>query len=493
MIPTETAILSLDVGTSSVRTLLFDGRARQIEGFGAQIPYRVLTTPDGGVEVDADELAGLSAESLTQIHNQMQASGIRPSAVAFCTFWHNVLGVRADGSAATPIIHLFDTRSAGAARALAQRIDARQQHSRTGCVLHPSYLPAKLLWLSETHAGAFRASARWMSFGEYFYWKLFGRWVASTSMASGTGLWNQNANDYDDGILSVLPISREQLAPAADMDQPLCSLRAEYRSRWPAFDGVPWFPALGDGACNNIGSGCITPDRFALMVGTSGAMRGVTEAPRMEIPEGLWCYRVDRKRFVLGGALSNGGEVFAWMKRTLILPPDEEIEAELARLAPGAHGLTVMPLFAGERSTKWRGDARAAITGMSLHTRPIDILRASLEAVALRFRNLYDIMVDRLGEPREVVATGGALLRSPAWTQMMADALGRPVVACLEKEASSRGAVLLALERIGAIGHIRELPAETGQVFEPVPEHRQIYEDQLRRQRRLYTKLFEES
>lgn len=192
---------------------------------------------------------------------------------------------------------------------------------------------------------------------------------------------------------------------------------------------------------------------------------------------------------------SNGGRtypVLGKVTRDFRYRLIDQVEAELAAMQPGAHGLTLVPLFAGERSTKWRGDARAAITGMSMHTRPMDILRAALEAVALRFRNLYDIMVDRLGEPREVVATGGALLRSRAWTQMMADALGRPVVECLEREASSRGAALLALERIGAIAHIRDLPAETGAVIEPNPAHGAAYEELLGRQRRLYTKLFEE-
>ena len=143
------------------------------------------------------------------------------------------------------------------------------------------------------------------------------------------------------------------------------------------------------------------------MVGTSGAMRavseGVSESGQMTIPEGLWCYRVDRRRFVLGGALSNGGGVFAWMERNLALPSAEQTEKELAGMAPGAHGLTVLPLFAGERSTKWRADARAAITGMSIHTSPVEILRASLESVALRFRNIYDIMEQQLGAPIEVI------------------------------------------------------------------------------------------
>lgn len=490
---TDLSILTLDVGTSSVRTLLYDAGARQVDGFGSQLPYQEETTADGGVEIDADRLSDLAIRSLTEIHRQVDAAGRRPSAFAFSSFWHSMLGVDGAGRPCTAIIHPFDTRAAGAAKELASRIDAAELHARTGCVAHPSYWPAKLLWLSETRPEAFRAAQRWISFGEYFFLKLFGRAASSISMVSGSGLWNQNGNDYDAAILGALPVERAQLFPAAELDAPLADLAAEYARLWPRFTGIPWFPALGDGACDNIGSGCITPESFAQMVGTSGAMRAVCETDSVRIPPGLWCYRVDRRRFVLGGALSNGGEVFAWMRRTLRLPPDDEIEGGLAGMAPGAHGLTVLPLFAGERSTKWRAEARAAIAGMGVHTSPMEILRASLEAVALRFREVYEIMLAEIGRPRELIASGGALLRSPAWTQMMADALGCPLRVCLEKEATSRGAALLALERIGAIGHVRERPPELGRTFTPEAAHHPIYEQELRRQRRLYTKLFEEN
>jgi gluconokinase len=490
---TDLSILTLDVGSSSVRTLLYDSNGRQVQGLGSQIGYEMATTEHGGVEMDADQLSALAIRSLTDIHTQLVEQALACSAIAFCTFWHNLLGVDASGRPVTPILHPFDNRGADAASQLARRIDGAAQHARTGCVLHPSYWPAKLLWLSESNPEAFHAAARWMSFGEYFFLKLFGKPVGSTSMVSGSGLWNQNENHYDAEMLSVLPIDRAQLCPVAQMDQPMIGLHAEYARLWPKFSGVPWFPALGDGACDNIGSGCITPDRFSLMVGTSGAMRAVCESEFMSIPQGLWCYRVDRRRFALGGALSEGGDVYAWMKHTLALPRDDQIEARIAAMTPGAHGLTVLPLFAGERSTKWRADARAAITGLSIHSSPIEILRASLESVALRFRNVYDIMLGQIGEPTELIGSGHALLRSPALTRMMADALGRPVLICLEPEATSRGAALLAMERIGAIGHVRDRPPEMGPLFQPEESHRAIYEEQCRRQRRLYTKLFEEN
>jgi len=491
-LPDTTYIVSLDVGTSSVRTLLFDHRAVQQTAFGKQLSYRVSTTPDGGVEIDAEELARLLGECLTALHTQMRSAGLRASAVAFCTFWHSFLGVDEQGQPTTPILHLLDTRSTSYVDKLAERLDRAESHARTGTVFHTSYWPARLLWLADQHPEAIARTRHWWSFGEFFYHRLFGRAAASTSMQSGTGIWNPNRNDYDEAMLEVLPIRREQLPDPATMDEPSTGLREEWRQQWPDFDGIPWFPALGDGACNNIGSGCVTPDRVSLMVGTTGAMRAVLEQPTVEIPPGLWCYRVDRRRLVLGGALSNGGEVFAWMRRTLQLPDDAALEAELSEMTPGAHQLTLLPLFAGERSTGWRADARAAIAGMSLHTRPVEIVRAALESVSLRFRQIYELISDRIGEPREVIASGAALLKSPAWAQMMADALGRPVVSCQEPEATSRGAALLALERIGAIGHIKDLPPVTDVAYEPRIEHFAEYTAMLARQRKLYRKLFQE-
>lgn len=481
-------ILTLDAGSSSARALLFGTDGKQIPDFGSQVKYRARTTPDGGWEIDPTEFFQIASQALGQICEQLCAKTRKPAAVAMDTFWHSVVGVDADGNATTAILHPFDTRSAGAAAELARRVDNKTQHKRTGAMLHASYPPAKLLWLSQTQPEAFGRTKRWMSAGEFLFLKLLGKAAASTSMVSATGLWNQNANDYDVEMLSALPVSREQFADPAGLDEPVTG-----PCPWPELSGIPWFPALGDGASDNAGSGCTTQDRFATMVGTSGAMRAVVEAEQISIPDGLFCYRLDRRRFVIGGALSNGGEVFAWMKRTLRLPgSDEAIEAQLAALQPAQHGLTMLPFLAGERSTGWRPDARAAITGLAANTSPIDILQASLEAVALRFRSVYDLMRDAIGAPREMIASGAALLRSPAWTRMIADTLGYPLTPCVEPEATSRGAALMGLERLGAIRNIGSLPAQYGSEIPPIAANEEIYAAAFEKQQRLYHKLLEE-
>jgi gluconokinase len=345
-----------------------------------------------------------------------------------------------------------------------------------------------LLWLSEAQPDAFRAATRWMSVGEFLFQEFFGKPQASTSMVSACGLWDQNRNIYDDEMLAALPVKREQFADPDSLDAP-----CQGRTQWPELNDIPWFPALGDGACDNVGSGCATQDRWALMVGTSGALRATIEADRTEIPPGLFCYRIDRKRFVVGGALSNGGEVYAWMKRTLQLPDDAAIETQLSAMTPGMHGLTILPLFAGERSTEWRSDTTAAIIGLRDGTKPVEILHAAMESVALRFRNVYEAMDKTFGPPREVIASGAALLHSQVWAQMMADSLCHSVTMCLEPEATSRGAALLALERLGILKDIAGAPLSLGTTIDPDPAKKDLYLAALKDQRRLYRKLFEEN
>jgi gluconokinase len=477
-----THVVTIDIGSSSVRALLFDAQAGQVQGFGAQLAYEIRTSPDGGAEIDPDALANIVTACLDELHHQIQRAGIAPAAVGFSAFWHSFCGVDHNGKPTLPILHLLDTRSED------QIVRVPDAHRRTGCVPHASYWPAKLLWLEKNRTSEFRATHRWLSFSEYFFLQLFGRSRTSTSMVSATGLWNQGANDYNEEMLSALPISRDQLAAVDTLDEPECDLLAEFRQRWPAFDGIPWYPAVGDGAANHIGSGCVTPEQYSLMVGTTGAMRALPSSLDDGIPRGLWCYRVDRRRPLIGGALSNGGNVLAWLKRTLVLPAD--LEARLESAKPGSHGLTVCPFLAGERSPYWRADLRAVIAGLSLSTDPSQIVHAFMESVALRFRAIYDLLSARLCAPQEVIASGGGLQRSHAWTQMMADALGHPVLRSQTPEASSRGVAMLALERLGVVSSLAQFHAATGHVFSPRCEFKAEYERLAVEQEALFKKQF---
>ncbi|MGH7361080.1 MAG: FGGY family carbohydrate kinase, partial [Candidatus Methylomirabilales bacterium] len=249
-------IVALDIGTSSVRALLFDRRGFALAGLEERAAYAMEVTPDGGVQTDAD---GLVARVVQCLDALLTAPGTRLppiAAVATSTFWHSLVGVDTGGRAVTPLYSWGDTRSLLEAAELRQRLDEGAVHARTGCPFHPSYLPAKLLWLSRASPAAFRRAARWMSIGEYLHLRLLGRATCSLSMASGTGLFNQREGTWDAAVLDALPISPEHLSPLTDVDAPAGGISGAFAGRWPILREAFWYPALGDGACSNVGSGC---------------------------------------------------------------------------------------------------------------------------------------------------------------------------------------------------------------------------------------------
>ena len=379
----ENLVLSVDVGSSSVRAALHAANGDQIEDTEEKVSYEFDTGADGTATKDADELLDLVFSAIDGTLSKAGERSGRISAVAMSTFWHSTLGIDRSGEPTTSVLTWADRRAADAAAELRERLDETEIHRVTGCVLHSSYLPAKLLWLSRADPDAFGRTERFLSPGEYLHLKLFGETGAGTSMASATGLFDQHRLRWDDHVLDALPIDEEQLSPISD--EPARGLSGEWAERWPALRDVPWYPAVGDGACSNVGSGCVTADRVALMVGTSGAMRVLWKADSVEIPDGPWCYRADAERFVMGGALSNGGNLVEWLRETLRLPEPEEAERQLSRMEPDAHGLTFLPILAGERGPGWADQANGTMAGLSMSSTPVEILRAAMESVALRF------------------------------------------------------------------------------------------------------------
>jgi gluconokinase len=474
-------VIALDVGTSSARAALYDARGRAVEGRFHQVPYEPHTTRDGGVEYVPRVLLEAATTCLDAVarasrHDDVQAVGVT-------TFWHGLLGFDADHRPVTPLFTWADSRSAPEAALLRGALDEPALHGRTGCPLHTAYWPAKLRWVARDRPADVRRVARWGSFGEHLELALFGEAATSISMASGTGLFDQDTQRWDDEALAAAGIEPAQLFPLRDCAEGRRGLRAPWATRWPALRSVPWYPAVGDGAASNIGSDCTDAGHIALNVGTSAALRVVTDGTR-RAPRGLWRYRIDRRRALVGGATSEGGNVYAWCRQVLRLPDDAAVERELSARLPDDHGLTVLPFLAGERAPGWRGDRRGAVTGLSLDTTALDIVNAALESVALRLALVYGLLAPLAAPDHVVVASGGAISRSPHMRRMLADALGRAVHCSAESEATGRGAALLALEALGVVGDTAALRGAVAEVVQPDPARHARYRAALERHRK---------
>ena len=517
-------VLALDVGTSSTRAECFDEGGRALPEAGARVAYEAAVTADGGVELDTERLLGWVGQAIDGCLTRLGPRRRDVDAVGASVFWHSLLGLGADGTPVTSVMTWADTRSVADADELRTRLDDHAVHTRTGAPIHSTFYPARLRWLRRARPAVFGRAAHWCGFAEYLALRLTGRLSVSVSMASGTGLLDQAAQDWDPELLAHCGITVDRLPPISDA--PAHGLTSPFTGRWPELARAPWYPGWGDGACSNLGSDCADPSRLALNVGTSSALRMVARdagraagrrgagappseasgsaeraagrrgagAPPSEAsntknapaatPAGLWRYRVDAARSIVGGATSEGGNVVSWCRRALAMPAnDAALELALEAVPPDGHGLTALPFLAGERSPGWRADARGALAGISLGTEGTAVLRAFMEAVGYRLGMVYDRLAPLAADGHRVIASGGALHRSRVWASIVADVLGVPLTLCGDPEASIRGAALLALEALGAPP---PPPLPAGPTIIPDPGRHGVYRAARERQRRLY-------
>ena len=437
----ERRVLALDLGTSSVRAMLFDDEGEAVPDALARRPTRLEIDDDGRAELDPDAVAAATGDCLDELADRGHLR--RVSDVAMSCAWHSVIAADAGGRPLTGALTWADTRAGGLVDELRKRTDPARLQAATGALPHTTYWTVKIPWLARNVRPA---PARYLGLAEHVTGALLGERRASVSQASGTGLLDLASMRWLDEALELAGTD-ETAVPELLEPGWTGRLDGKLARRWPGLAAAAWHAAVGDGAASNLGAGCVTPDKAAINLGTSAAVRAVHEEPTPLTP-GLWRYRVDERRRLTGAAFSGAGNLYAWARKVLALPGDQQVEAALGSVPPGAEGVVVMPYHAGSRAPLDLVAGSGVIAGLSLATTAVEIVAATLEAICFQLAGGVEALERSLGATPgsvEVVASGGAVVGSPWWQQTLANVLDRPVRVVDEPEASARGAALLAL------------------------------------------------
>lgn len=475
-------ILAVDVGSSGVRSGLYDALGRPVRGLKAKLPHAFLTLADGTSVIDPDHVT----DAVARVIDLVASKSPDPIAgVALDTFAPSVVGVDAEGAALTPCYTYADSRPAPHVAALRALLGEEATQQRTGHRAHSVHLAARFLWLRHEDPATFARADRWLSLGEYALLRLIGRTAAGTSIASWTGMLNCRAATWDATLCDVVGVRPDQFSPVAPPSEPLTP-RFDVGSRWPMLRDAVWFAPIADGFAQSLGLGVDGPDQAVLSAATSGALRAIVDTRVPELPRGLWCNRVDERRSILGGALNDVGRAVAWLEATLHVPPQEESRRMLAG-DPLPNTPLVLPWFSGERSTGWAGDARAVFTGVSAATTPWELYRGTLEGIALAYARVLTELAEVTGRPRVILGTGRITLDLPGLLQVVADATGVPVTPVPLKRSTLHGTALHALDVLAP--NTPRTPVGLGHTCEPIPARADYYADRAARFQELYERV----
>ncbi|WP_191557492.1 gluconokinase [Metabacillus idriensis] len=478
-------VIGVDIGTTSTKSVLFKTDGTIVSTFGVEYP---LYSPNPETaEQNPHEIFQAVIKTIKEVSSKVDPADLL--CVSFSSAMHSVIAVDRDGTPLSNCMTWADNRSAKWAETIAKEMNGHEIYLRTGTPIHPMSPLSKITWIRNEQTDLFLKTFKFISIKEYVFHKLFKRFVIDYSIASATGLFNLESLDWDKEALEVAGITPEHLSEPVNTTFSLTGLDAVYAAEMGIPAAVPFVVGASDGVLSNLGVNAIQPGVVAVTIGTSGAIRTVTDKPVTDPKGRIFCYALTDDKWVIGGPVNNGGMIFRWVRDQLGSSEMEtakrlgkdpyEVLTEIASLVkPGSDGLLFHPYLAGERAPLWDANARGSFFGLSLHHKKEHMIRSVLEGVIF---NLYTVLLaleELIGEPKKIQATGG-FARSELWRQMMADIFDQEVSVPESFESSCLGAALLGLY---GLGHVDSLDVVSDMVggthhHKPISEHVEVYKE----------------
>lgn len=473
-------MIGIDLGTTAVKVVAnTPGDGRELTE--QTLRYSLATPRQGYVEQDPIEIYRTTMHALRTVIAEVKLRGEQPLAVGFSAAMHGVFAVDERGEPLSPLINWMDRRSVDIAERWRNDGTAADLYARTGAPMHPMLPLCKLRWLSEHEPELFGRAARFVGMKELFIHRWTGEWLVDHAIASAMGLLDTRARGWDPKALAAARIEPERLSTPV----PCSTFRTVTRSQVATALGLDASTAIvlasTDGGLANLGTGAVSSEVAALTLGTSGAVRIVGEAPRLDEHGRTFCYVFDDKHWLVGGPTSSAGAVLEWLFALLLdnVPLERRFETAVAlaaQSAPGAQGLTMLPFLSGERAPYWRGDLRGSLLGLDLAHKENDLLRAAIEGVVFAIFAVFRVMRELGIDPSAILFSGG-LTHAPFVRQMIADIFEVEARLTDRPEASAFGAAMYAGLATGVIRSLDEIKAKvhTMDVYRPNSQVAETY------------------
>lgn len=473
--------LGVDIGTTSAKAVAFNDKGEILSKHS--IGYEMKHPQKNFSEQDPEEIYQAVVLSINQTVEELLPQ--QPLLLSFSAMMHSLIAVDEQGKPLTDCWIWADNRAADIAVELRKSRKGSLIYQLTGVPIHAMTPMCKLLWMKANDPELFQSAHKFIGIKEFIFFKLFGKYVVDTAIASATGLLNIESLEWDGEVLEYLDLSPERLSV-------LCSVEQAFTTNSSPLQldqNIPFVIGGSDGALANLGTGSIGNDSISVTIGTSSAVRILSEEPIRQASMSLFCYHANDKQYIIGGGSNNGAVVIQWLKDSLLQAPENFSEFfELAETVPaGCDDLIFVPYILGERAPVWNSDAKGVFFGLTINHTKAHLLRAAMEGVIY---NLFSIgkPIMEIAPVGKIYAAGG-FAQSTLWLQMLADVFNCTVLVSGSPESSALGAVIVALEGL-------KIPLEIKPVIisehKPNADKHAIYQEHFQKFERLYQLLKDE-
>ncbi|MBC1515480.1 gluconokinase [Listeria immobilis] len=442
-------IMGVDIGTSSTKAVLFNEQGEVIHR--EAIHYDLVTDETGKAEESPTEIFEAVITSIRHVMSRINKADLR--GISFSSAMHSLIAAKSNGELLTECITWADGRSSEALENVKRDNYLFQLYEATGTPIHPMSPFAKICWLKETEPELFNRTEKFIDIKAYILYRFFGVWVMDESLASGTGLYNILEHDWEFEAMEIVKLTPDFFPKVVPETYQLRGVKAKYVEFMGIPDDVPLIVGGSDGALANIGIQATGRNDVTITVGTSGAVRKLTNEFQVDSRGRTFCYGAGDGYFIAGGAVNNGGKVVEWGLEQF--GSESEIAnrdfasfiARIDEVNPGAAGLLFQPYLLGERAPFWTNDIRGGFVGLTINHTKAHFIRAILEGIAFNLAEVYEAV----SAPDDIIYVTGGISAHEPWCRLLADILNREIRVPHTIEGSSLGAAIIGMRSLGIL------------------------------------------
>ena len=458
--------LGVDLGTSSVKTVAVDASGATVAE--AKRSYPLDTPRPGWAEQDPEAWVEATFATLREVAAAVAA---RPTArdgdgrariagVGLSGQMHSAVLVDAVGDPVRPAISWADGRSSRQAAAYAERLGTERLRTVFGNPVAAGFTGPSLLWVRAEEPETYARLRRVRLAKDHLRFRMTGDDATDPSDASATLLFDPFRLAWADAACERLGIDPALLPPVRPSDAVAGGISDAVAASTGLPPGTPVVVGAGDQAAAAVGVGLRDPGTLLASFGSGGQAFAPLAAPAADprLRVHLFVHAV-ADRWHLEGAVQNVGLALDWVRRRLRLEWSDFVDAAAAAPA-GADGVTFVPYLTGERSPWFDAKVRGGFSGLALAHEARHLARAALEGTTFALLEAIEACTEAGARVDHVVLTGGGA--SETVHRIVADVLDRPVARAEVRDASARGAAVLA----GAPA----APLDLGRVAVPGPD-----------------------
>lgn len=480
-------ILVIDVGTTSIRGILFDSGGEMAVSHSINTPVKI---EKNGQYVEQDPL--LYDRALTEICRVITREHC-VDAVSVTAFRSAPTLVDRDGRPLCNFIMWQDTRNAAICRKLSGENDFI--YHRSGAKVNTVFTASKLTWLKQNVPEIYNRAWKAMIVPDYVIHRMTGEFATDYTYGSRTHVMDIHTLEWSAELCELFDLDMNKLCELRRQGSVIGRVNADFAKISGLKEGIPVVSAGGDQQCGALGLGVLDSSTIEVNSGTGSFVISLVDKPCLENSNVICNVAAVPDKYTQEMNIIASASALNWLIREFFpeywgeQPDFGKINAMAEDTPAGANGLFAVPHFQGCGSRDWNPEAKAFFYGFSLGSRRSDMVRALYEGVAAEISKSIDALPE-ICRSADSIAVAGGLSKSGVYNQILADMTGRNLLREQNAQATAYGAYISAAVTLGIYTDyaqaLKRRRMQDAHLYVPNRENVQFYQTYKTRTERLY-------